>query len=162
VLPTPGGVVLRWVLRRNCALSPRQMLAVYGGLSALSLVIALFFWMHGAPLVLPFAGLEVLAFGIALLVCGRHAADNETLTLQDGLLQVEHHHGRRTHRAVFRALWVRVEPAHGDHSLVELSGQGQRAHVGRYLQPQARPALARELRQALRGDGGTLKDSDWN
>jgi uncharacterized membrane protein len=45
---------------------------------------------------------------------------------------------------------VRVEPAHGDGSLVELTGQGQHVRVGRYLRPELRNALARELRLALR------------
>jgi uncharacterized membrane protein len=88
----------------------------------------------------------------------RHAADHETLTLQDGLLRVEHQHGRRVDHTAFRACWVRVEPQHGDDSLVELSGQGQRARVGRYLLPQWRSVLAQELRRALRG----VEDSDWN
>jgi uncharacterized membrane protein len=42
-----------------------------------------------------------------------------------------------------------VEPACDDDSLVELSGQGRRMRVGRYLRPELRPALARELRHAL-------------
>ena len=49
-----------------------------------------------------------------------------------------------------RAEWVRVEPVHGEGSLVEITGQGQRMRVGRYLRPELRSALARELRQALR------------
>jgi uncharacterized membrane protein len=166
VLPTPGGAALQWVLRRNCSMSPRQMLAVFLSLSALMLLIAGFFWWHGATLVLPFAGIEILALGVALVVHARHVGDRETLTLQDGLLQVEHWRGRRVERMAFRALWVRVEPQHGDDSLVELSGQGQRMHVGRYLQRTARSALAQELRRALRSGLGagldSLKDSDRN
>jgi uncharacterized membrane protein len=39
---------------------------------------------------------------------------------------------------------------HGEGSLVEITGQGHRMRVGRYLRPDLRTALARELRQALR------------
>jgi uncharacterized membrane protein len=45
-----------------------------------------------------------------------------------------------------------VEPMYGEGSLLELSGQGQRIRVGRYLRPELRGALARELRLALRRD----------
>jgi len=45
---------------------------------------------------------------------------------------------------------VRVEPVHGEGSLVEITGQGRRIRVGRYLRPELRMALARELRQAVR------------
>jgi len=158
VLQSPGGVMMRWVLKRNCSLAPRQLLAVYLSLCAVSLVISLFFWRRGATLVLPFAGLEIAALSWAVLSYARHAADHETLTLQDGLLRVEHQYGRRVDHTAFRACWVRVEPQHGDDSLVELSGQGQRARVGRYLLPQWRSVLAQELRRALRG----VEDSDWN
>ena len=149
-LHTPTGVVLLWVLRRNGSLSPRQLLASVLAASALSLAVSLFFWWRGVTLVLPFAGLEVMGLLGAVLLVARHARDNETLTLSDGLLRVEHHCGGRVDRAAFRASWVRIEPRHGDASLVELSGQGQRACVGRYVQPQCRPALAQELRRALR------------
>ncbi len=149
-LQTPGGLVLRWVLCRRNTLSPRQLIAAMTAVGAVSLSIALFFWLRGATLVLPFAGIELFGLAAALLVHARHAGDHETLTLREGVLEVAHQHGTRTNRTEFRACWVRVEPEHGDASLVELTGQGRRAHVGRYLAPHQRPALAQELRQALR------------
>jgi uncharacterized membrane protein len=160
-LHTPSGVVLLWVLRRNCALSPRQLLAAVVGISAVSLAISLAFWWHGAKLVLPFAGLEVLGLAGAMLAYARHAGDRETLTLSKGLLKVEHQHGNRTDSASFHAAWVRVEPQHGDASLVELSAKGHTARVGRYVAPHARPLLAQELRRALRASAAAApKDPD--
>ena len=46
--------------------------------------------------------------------------------------------------------WVRVEPADRDGSLIELSGEGRHIAVGRFVRPELRPALADELRAALR------------
>jgi uncharacterized membrane protein len=43
-----------------------------------------------------------------------------------------------------------VESPRGDGALIELCGEGRRAHVGRYLRPEWRPQLAQELRLALR------------
>jgi len=45
---------------------------------------------------------------------------------------------------------VRVEPKSGDQSLIELSGQGQTIEVGRFVRPELRHVLAREIRKALR------------
>ena len=45
---------------------------------------------------------------------------------------------------------IRVEPGADDRSLIEVSGQGRRVIVGRYLRPELRPALAQEIRRALR------------
>ena len=89
---------LQWLLSRNCSISPRQLGLVYGALCAASLLIAGFFFIQGATLILAFAGLELLAVGAALLVFARHAADRETLTLVGRRLQVEQCYGRRVAR----------------------------------------------------------------
>ena len=146
----PGEPAVQWLLRRNCSTTPRQMVAFYAWLSLLSLGIALFFWVQGALLVMPFAWLEVVAVGAALLVYARHASDSESIRLRAGRLTVEHVFGRHVERAEFAPAWVRVEPEHGERSLIELSGQGQRIVVGRFVRPELRRQLADELRWALR------------
>lgn len=57
----------------------------------------------------------------------------------------------RVQRAEFNREWVRVEPKDGEGSLIEVSGQGRSVRVGRHIRPELRPALAREIRFALRG-----------
>lgn len=145
-----GSVGLQWVLKRNCSITPTQLFGTYMALCAVSLGIALGFTWHGAMPVLAFAGIELLLVGAALLIYARHAADQERITLADGALSVEHQRGPLTERTQFRAAWVRVEPRHGEGSLVELSGDGRKALVGRYLRPEMRTPLAQELRVALR------------
>ena len=145
-----GAVGLQWVLKRNCSITPSQLFGTYLALCAVSLTIALAFTWHGASPVLAFAGIELLLVGAALLVYARHAADQERITLADGALSVEHRRGLQTARTEFRAAWVRVEPRHGEGSLVELSGDGRQSFVGRYLRPELRRPLAQELRAALR------------
>ena len=65
-------------------------------------------------------------------------------------MTVEHAHGPRTVTVEFEPAWVRVEPETGDRSLIELSGQGRRIAVGRFVRPELRRQLAEELRWALR------------
>lgn len=148
----PGGAtaVMSWHLKRNCSLSPAQLLGFYLLCCVVSLGIAAGFWALGALLVLPFAGLELLALGSALLLYARHACDSESISLQDGRLTVEHACARRVSRVEFAAAWVRVEPEHGDRSLIELSGQGRKIAVGRFVRPELRHQLADEIRSALR------------
>jgi uncharacterized membrane protein len=147
---SPGEWAVQWLLKRNCSLAPRQVLGVYLALCTLSLGIAALFWAHGATLVMPFATLEVVGVGLALLIYAAHAADSESIRLQGDALTVEHACGRHTDRVVFRTDRVRVEPEHGDGSLIELSGQGHRIVVGRFVRPELRPELADELRRTLR------------
>ena len=144
------GSSVQWLLKRNCSATPRQMMGFYVSLCLVSAAIGGFFWAQGATLVLPFAWLEIVAVGAALLVYARHATDSERIRLQPGRLTVEHTCGRHVERVEFAPAWVRIEPAHGDGSLIELTGQGRRIAIGRHVRPEQRRQLADELRSTLR------------
>lgn len=141
---------VQWLMKRNCSIAPRQLLMVFVSLFAVSSLIAAFFYWQGAPYVAAFAGVELLAVGVALLLFARHAADREQLTLVGRSLLVEQTLAGRTQRAGWQADWLRVEPQAGQGSLVQLSGGGRTLHVGRFLRPELRSAFAQELRLALR------------
>jgi uncharacterized membrane protein len=141
---------VQWQLRRNCSITPRQMLAAYGLLCAVSLAVALFLWFTGARIVLAFTGFELMLLGVAMLVFARHAGDRETLTLVGRALLVERATGPKIERAAFSADWLTVEPAAGQNSLVQLAGGGRVMRVGRHLRPELRADFARELRGELR------------
>ena len=145
-----GPPAFQWRMARNNSFVPGRLLTIYLMLCAVALGIGAAFWLFGAPAVLPLAGLELLMLGLAFWLGSRHAGDAEVVTLADRELKVEHRFGRLVERTAFRAEWLRIEPALGEGSLVELSGQGRRVRIGRYLRPELRMALARELRQAVR------------
>jgi uncharacterized membrane protein len=147
---TVQGQAIHWFLKRNCSVTPAQLGWLYASLCVVTLAIGTFFWFQGAVLILPFAWLELAAVGLAFLVYARHAADGEHILLQGQRLVVELENAGRLERAEFNREWVRVEPSAGDRSLIEVSGQGRRINVGRYLRPELRPALAQEIRRALR------------
>ena len=50
-----------WLLRRNCSVTPGQLGGMFVGLSAVSLLVASFFWHMGAKFVLPFTVIELVA-----------------------------------------------------------------------------------------------------
>jgi uncharacterized membrane protein len=145
-----SGPAIQWQLRRNCSVTPAQLGWLYLSLCVLSLGIGVFFWMQGATLVLAFAGLEIALVGLAFLAYARHATDGEWISLQGTSLVVEKESAGRRERAEFARQWVRVEPKSGDRSLIELSGQGRSIEVGRFVRPELRQVLAREIRRALR------------
>ena len=145
-----GGWQVVWQLKRNCSMAPGQMLFFFAALCLISLSIATFFWHQGARMVMTFAWIELLAVGSAMLLYARHAADREMIALHRDTLTVEHACGNRVERVEFQRAWVCVEPRSGDRSLIELSGQGRRIAVGRFIRPELRRHLADELRLALR------------
>ncbi|OOG41272.1 DUF2244 domain-containing protein [Polaromonas sp. A23] len=152
--PRHGGQdsqAVQWQLKRNCSVTPAQLLGLYVSLCVVSLGIAGFFWVQGATLVMPFAWLELVAVGLAFRTYARHAKDGERIVLQGSYLVVELESAGRLERAEFNRECVRVEPRSGDGSLIEVSGQGSSVSVGRHVRPELRPALAREIRHALRG-----------
>ncbi len=139
----------RWLLKRPCALTPRQCGVAFGVACAVSLLVALAFWMVGAGWVLPFAVLELTALGVALLWYGRQVADRELLVLRDGRLLVECELGGRVERREWPAPWVRVEGSAQGEGWLELRMGAERLRVGRLATPAQRRQLARELRWAL-------------
>ena len=145
-----GHDAVLWLLKRHCSLTPAQLGWLYVSLCVVSMSIAGFFWAQGATMVMPFAWAELVAVGAAFLFYARHAGDGERIVLQGGQLVVELDTGGYTQRAEFNREWVRIEPKHGDGSLIEVSGQGRLVRVGRHVRPELRPALAREIRLALR------------
>ena len=110
--------------------------------------VALMFWSLGAVFL---AVLEILAVGIAFLVYARHAADGERVRLMGRALLVEQEVAGRLVCREFAREWVRVAPQEKSPNLIEVRGGGESVHIGRYLRPDLRPALAREISQALRG-----------
>lgn len=147
---TVQGQAIHWFLGRNCSVTPAQLGWLYLSLCVVTLGIGAAFWFQGAVMVLPFAWLELAAVGVAFMAYARHAADREHILLSGRRLVVELEHAGRLERAEFHRDWVRVEPAVDDRSLIEVSGRGRTVSVGRYIRPELRPVLARELRRALR------------
>ncbi len=139
----------QWVLRRNCAMSPRQLLSCLGALALVSLGIAGAFAWHGAWFVLPFACLEVLALAIAFLVHARHAGDHERIVMSaDGVL-VELASAQRVWRMELPAGWVRIEYREASHELVRLVSGRTSLEVGRYVSAGSRGGLADDLKAKL-------------
>jgi uncharacterized membrane protein len=147
---TVSGQRIDWRLVRNCSMTPVQLGWSYVVLCAVSLAVAAYFWTVGARHVMPVALLEILALSIAFVLHGRHAADGERISLQGSRLVVELETAGKLERAEFDRSRVRVEPKTGDRSLIMLSAQGRTVEVGRYMRPDLRPALASEIRMALR------------
>jgi uncharacterized membrane protein len=148
-LATESADGLHWTLRRNCSVTPGQLAVTLGALGSLSMAVALFFWFQGALLVLPFAVLELAALTTAFVVYARHATDSERVSLQGGRLIVELETAGSVRRSEFVREWVRIEPKSRG-NLVEVRSGGTSVQVGRYLRPELRPVLAREIRQALK------------
>jgi uncharacterized membrane protein len=147
--PIDGSIA--WSFKRNCSISPAQLLQVFAMLGAVSLGVAGFFWAQGAVLVLPFACLEIAVLGIAFVVYARHATDAEVATLEGDWLVVQLETAGKVEHMRFPRASVRVEPLEDEANLIELTARDMRLCFGRHVRSEWRPMVAQEMRLALRG-----------
>jgi len=147
-----------FVLRRNCSLSPRALMVVFGSMVGLSFGFGIGFAALGAWLILPFAGVELLALAAAFLIYGAHAADCERVRVEGELLTVEVVDGGSGSRYEFPLRQVRLvreesgpEASWRVRDRLFLAFRGRRVEVGRHLDAHRRAGFERKLRVVLAG-----------
>lgn len=139
-----------WVFKPNCSLTPRQLAIFYLSIVCVTLGIAAGFCMFGMWMVLPFAGIELLVVGIALLVYARHAGDYEEITLNGRQLNVAVMRASRLSTVKLNPGWTHVVlPGPGRDKLLRLECGGTCVLIGRYVTETVRERLGYELRRAL-------------
>ncbi len=139
------------LLKRNCSISPSGLLKVFGVIAVVTLGIATAFAALGAWMVLPFAGIEIVALGVAFALNGRHAADYERIRLGDGALEVEVCESDSVRRHRFSAARASIRISEEGRSMRVLLGvPGRSLEIGRHLHGEARLELAGELKRRLR------------
>lgn len=139
-------------VKRNCSISPQTLLWLLFATVLLSFGIAIGFALLGAWLVLPFAGVEMIALAVALYVNGKHAADYERIQRVGGTLTVEVSNADCVAVHRFEASRVRVFADEMRNGLrIILVERERELEVGRHLDAPARRGLAALLRARLAG-----------
>lgn len=135
--------------RRNCSIAPIPLCIGTALIAAVSLAIAAAWAAAGAWLILPFAGLEAVALGVALVSYGRRVGDYERIRLSGERLVVEVRDGDELHRHEFDPAWVRIVMSRGGRGRVAVGYHGREVEIGRQLAEGERQRLVRELRRRL-------------
>ena len=142
-------------VRPNNSLSSLNGLKLLVALASLALVVALGFMHIGAWLVLPFAGLELIAFAAAFYYLNLHAGDFETITILDDVVLIEQHVYKKSVKTEFQRYWARVnlrQQADGVSGLF-IGSHGKEVEFGRgYIDEQQRISLAKQLRLILQNN----------
>ncbi|HEX4843852.1 MAG TPA: DUF2244 domain-containing protein [Limnobacter sp.] len=146
---TSTGLSQRWVFKRNCALTPRQLLNWYLSLCGLTMVIATGFAWMGFWIVLPFAGLELLLVGIAFVIYARHAADYEAIELSPGQLRLVWADGSRLTEIEWSPQWAKLSYNGRYKAPLVISHRGQQVKMGKFIAEKDKSALHLQLRSAL-------------
>lgn len=104
-------------------------------------------------MILPFAGLELVALGACLYCCARHANCYEHIVLRDDDLIIVKGQHKEQERYCFQRYWARVRidrPRHAWYARrLKIVSHGRAVEVGRWLNEEERNALAQTLRGHL-------------
>jgi len=138
-----------WQMRRNCALTPKQLLKFYIALVCLSLIVATGFLLAGVWVIPIFTALELSAVTIGFLIYCRHALDCETIEIEGKRLIVKKFIGYKETLYEFNTQWVKIEQPLESSKTFHLSQSSLRVELGQFIRREQQMALISSVRVYL-------------
>jgi uncharacterized membrane protein len=143
--------VAEFVCRRNCSIAPGALVLVFCSLVALAFGFGIAFAFHGPWMILPFAGVEMLALGCAFLVCGRRVGEFERVRVGPDMVVVEEGGRGGVVAHEFNPRWARVEVHRRPLAVrVWLFQAGRKVELGQHLGFERRLAFCNDFEAALK------------
>jgi len=139
----------RWQMRRNCALSPKQLLQFYIALVCLSLLVAAGFLLAGIWVIPIFTALELCAVTIGFLIYCRHALDCETIEIDGKRLIVKKFISYQEAVYEFNTQWAKIEPPVQASKTFHISQSNLRVELGQFLRQEQQTALISSVKVHL-------------
>ena len=144
----------QFIVRRNQSLSWRGNKLFIYFIAVVSLGIGGMFAIKGLWLILPFAGLEVLALAICLFLVCLRCGDQEVITIENERVVVEK--GRQKPNEVwqFERAWINLQlvnsPLPNHPSKLLIRSKDKETEIGKNLTNDERKSLAKSLVKALK------------
>ena len=139
----------RWQMQRNCALTPKQLLQFYIALVALSVTVAIGFFLAGVWVILIFTAIELSAVTLGFLIYCRHALDRETIEIDGKRLIVKKFIGYKESVYEFNTQWVKIEILNEGAKTFYISQSQLRVELGQFLRPEQQWPLISAVRAHL-------------
>jgi uncharacterized membrane protein len=139
----------RWQMRRNCALTPKQLLKFYIALVCLSLIVATGFLLAGIWVVPIFTALELGAVTIGFLIYCRHALDCETIEIDGNRLIIKKFISYKEAIYEFNTQWVKIELPLEDSKVFLISQSNLRVEIGQFIRQEQQLSLIASVRAHL-------------
>lgn len=138
-----------WQMRRNCALTPKQLLRFYIALVCLSLIVAIGFFLAGVWMIPIFTSLELMAVTLGFLIYCRHALDCESIEIEGKRLLIKKFIGYKETLYEFNAQWAKIEPPIEGSKVFHISQSSLRVELGQFLRVEQQLALITQVRAYL-------------
>ena len=140
------------VLKPNNSASWRLNMVLFGALSFVILLIALVYASLGLWLILPFAGLEIIALFVCIYLRLRANHSIEVITLDQTTVKVERGFNRAEKSWKYYRLWTKIfvrKPDYRGHpKRIFLRSHGKELEVGSFLNKQDKEILIKDLQGA--------------
>ncbi len=143
------------IAKQNNSLSPKGFVWLFFSIVAITMSVGIGVALTGAWFVLPFAGLEVIAFACAFHHVYLHYEDYESITLKGDDVIVEKHDYKHTEKFTFQRYWAKVilrNEVDGRCGLF-IGSHGKEVEFGqRFMTDEQRLVIAKQLRQQLKNN----------
>ncbi|WP_114639073.1 DUF2244 domain-containing protein [Polynucleobacter necessarius] len=140
----------RWQMRRNCALTPKQLLQFYIALVCLSLIVATGFFLAGVWMIPIFTALELSAVTIGFFIYCRHALDCETIDIEGKRLLIKKFIGYKETLYELNTEWARIELPAENAKTFYISQSKLRVELGQFIRHDQQLVLIDQIRPFLR------------
>lgn len=140
------------VARPNSSLTAECKILAVGAIGLISLIIALFFAFMGAWLVLPFAGIELVAVGYAFYYVHCHSCDYERIIIANDQVSIETRSYKTYRQTCFNRYWVKVflKPMPSGDQALCFRSHGKEVMFGHcFMTSEERVELASQLKQQV-------------
>jgi uncharacterized membrane protein len=138
-----------WQMRRNCALTPKQLLKFYIVLVCLSVTVATGFLLVGVWVILIFTIVELSAVTVGFLIYCRHALDCETIEIDGKQLIVKKFIGYKETVYEFNTQWVKIELPVRDAKTFFICQSHLRVEIGQFIRQEQQFSLIASVRTHL-------------
>lgn len=138
-----------WLMKRNCSLTPKQVGAFYASIVCFSLLVALYFWLIGAWMVIIFTTLALLVLTIALYVYSLHALDYEKITIVGKQLLVEKSWGGKVEVEEFNTVWTTLHSSESGRRSLALKSSNKEVPIGFFVGLNEQERFENEIRMHL-------------
>ena len=140
-------------LSPNCSVTPKGAALFFGSVCLVSFAVATYSALLGLWPIFPFAGLEMLALGWALMLSLRRRHYLQTITVSDDCVAVETRFRGKIKQIEFPRHWAQVKLRSADTRLhpsrLTIESHGRSYEVGSFLTEEERRALATRLRRSV-------------
>ena len=138
----------------NRAMPWQHIMMIYLLVSGVTISIAFIFFTQGLTLILPFAGLELLALGVVLYISAWRSNIKEVVNVTEEKIRIEI--GRNVPEKIYELdkAWANIVLERSWNnwypSRLLLRSHGRQLEIGKFLNEQERQHLAIELNKAIK------------